>query len=210
MSDPNRRTVDARVVYPSSNEYGIPDMPVAHGKPAQLVPYSDRRACETASDAAVHFFLDDYRFEVCWSAPERPLNRLKLVGTALTPDFSLWTGMPVAAQLWQVYRARWCGMWMTGHGIGVIPTVSWSDAASHRYAFAGIARGSVVAVSTVGVRRDAEAMKLFALGAEAMLQAVAPSAILCYGAWPWNAIRMPELADAVTEYPTRWERQWTS
>ncbi len=37
------------------------------------------------------------------------------------------------------------------HGVTVIPTVSWSTPDSYPFAFAGIATGSVVAVSTVGV-----------------------------------------------------------
>jgi hypothetical protein len=203
----NWDTVNARAVWPSSNEHGIPDLPAARGEPARLVSYADRRACDTAREGdAIHFFLDDYRFETLWTKPERPLPRLQRVGTALTPDFSLWAGMPAAVQLWQVYRARWCGLWMIQHGISVIPAVSWSTADSYRYCFAGIAPGSVVAVSTVGVLRDPEAAGLFAAGIDAMLQAVRPSRILCYGAWPWSAIRAPALADMVTEYPTRWDR----
>ena len=38
-----------------------------------------------------------------------------------------------------------------------MPTVSWSTPASYAFAFAGIAPGSVVAVSTVGVLRDPDA-----------------------------------------------------
>lgn len=200
-------TVNARAIYPSGNEYGIPDIPLASVQPARLVAYNDRWAArEPREGDCLHFFLDDYRFETLWTKPERPLTRTGRVGTALTPDFSLWTGMPAAMQAWQVYRARWCGMWMLQHGISVIPTVSWSTAESYRYCFAGIAPGSVVAVSSVGVMRDSDALRLFAAGADAMLQAVSPSRILCYGAWPWSAIRDPALVDLVTEYPTRWDR----
>lgn len=202
----NYDTVNARAIYPSGNGYGIPDLPVAACQPARLVAYSDRRACDNASDGdAIHFFLDDYRFETLWTKPERPLTRLKRTGLALTPDFSLWRDMPTAMQAWQVYRSRWCGMWMHHHGIKIIPTVSWSTPASYRYAFAGIPAGSVVAVSTVGVMRDREALALFALGADELLRRVRPSRIICYGSWPWNAIRDPGLADLVAEYPTRWD-----
>ena len=194
--------LNTRMLFASSNPYGIPDLPKSVRQPSRLAAYSDRRACDAARPGdAVHFFVDDYRFEVAWSKPERALSRVRHVGLALTPDFSLWREMPPVAQMWQVYRSRWCGAWWAAHGVDVIPTVSWSDEASHAYAFAGIPAGSVVAVSSVGVLRDKDALRLFAAGTEAMLQAVSPSKVICYGAWPWNAIRDPDLVDVVLEFP---------
>lgn len=196
----NYDTVNARAIYPSANEYGIPDLPLAGAEPARLVAYSDRRACEAAAEgSAVHFFLDDYRFEVAWTKPERPLSRLQRAGLALTPDFSLWTGMPTAMQVWQVYRSRWCGNWMLQHGIKIIPTVSWSTPDSYRYCFAGITPGSVLAVSSVGVMRDHKALMLFAAGFSAMVETVKPAAVLCYGSMPVSSPGVP-----VIQYPTRW------
>lgn len=194
--------LNTRALYPSANEYGIPDLPASALQPGRFVSYEDRRACESAREGdCVHFFLDDRRFETVWNKPERPLTRLKRVGCALTPDFSLWLEMPAVMQQWQVYRSRWCGAWMLSHGIEVIPTVSWSDEASHAFAFAGIAEGSALAVSTVGVLRDRQALRLFAAGYHAMLAAVRPSLVLCYGRMPAGLDR-----DGVREYPTRWER----
>lgn len=198
-------TVNARAIYPSSNEYGIPDLPCANAMPARLLAYSDRTACRNPRDGdAAHFFLDDYRFETLWTKPERPLTRLQRVGLALTPDFSLWTGMPPVMQTWQTYRSRWCGMWMLAHGIRIIPTVSWSTPASYRYCFAGIAPGSVVALTATGVLRDRDALGLFGDGYTAMAELVQPSAVLCYGRWP--AI-LDQLSVPVHEYPARWEER---
>lgn len=195
-------TVGARAVYASSNEHGIPDLPASAAVPDALVAYSDRRGCAAAGPGtAVHTFLDDYRFELLWTKPERPLPRLLSVGTALSPDFSLWTWMPRTVQLWQLYRSRWCGNWWLDHGLDVIPTVSWSVPESYAYAFAGIARGSTVALSTVGVLRSPDALGLFARGYEAMLDAVQPSAVLCYGTMP-AALR----DSRVREYPARRNR----
>ena len=194
--------LNTRALYPSSNRWGIPDLPAATLEPSRLIAYNDRRGCERAEGGdCVHFFLDDYRFETVWTKPERPLSRLQRVGAALTPDFSLWRDMPMSMQLWQTYRARWCGMWMAEHGITVVPTVSWSTEDSYPFAFAGIAPGSVVAVSTVGVRaRDARA--LFAQGYAAMVEAIRPTLVLVYGH------ALDELADTpVRYYPTRWTQQ---
>lgn len=200
--------MNLRALYPSSNDWGIPDLPCAQRSPARLLSYTDRHRIATASaDDAVHFFLDDYRFEIVWAKPERGLTRIASVGAALTPDFSLWRDMPPAMQLWQVYRSRWCGCWLVEHGIDVIPTISWSTPASYPFAFLGVPAGSIVAVSTVGIRSDDE--PLFAAGYAAMVERLQPSTVLVYGRRP------PEyLADLapVRVYPTRWgdpERQST-
>jgi Domain of unknown function (DUF4417) len=193
--------LNTRALFPSDNEWGIPALPAAGWLPARLVAYNARRQIETAGlDAAVHFFLDDYRFEVCWSKPERAISRPQRLGAALTPDFSLWADMPLSMQLWQVYRSRWCGAWMLHHGIRVIPTISWSTADTFDFAFAGVTPGSVVAISTVGVR-GAEAEDLFAAGFAAMVARLQPAIVIVYGRPPAEQV---SAGTPVRCYPTRW------
>ena len=197
--------LNCRALFAGDNEWGIPDLPATSWVPGRLVAYNARRAADVAArtavgDVAVHFFLDDYRFETVWTKPERGLSRCCSVGGALTPDFSLWRDMPLVMQLWQVYRSRWCGAWLLHHGVRVIPTVSWSTPESYPFAFAGIARGSVVAVSTVGTVRDRQARTLFAAGYAEMLDRLRPAMVLVYGTPP------AEHLDAVPVrcYPSRW------
>jgi hypothetical protein len=196
--------LNCRALFPSDNPWGIPTLPAAAGwEPARLVAYNSRSEVATAgADAAVHFFLDDYRFETVWTKPERGLSRICSVGAALTPDFSLWRDMPPVMQMWQVYRSRWCGAWLAYHGVRVIPTVSWSTVDSYPFAFAGIAPGSVVAVSTVGTVREATARDLFAAGYAEMLSRLRPSMVLVYGQPPTEQVRggVP-----IRCYRTRWE-----
>lgn len=193
--------LNCRAVFPSSNEWGIPDLEPTKWIPARLVAYNSRAEIAAASgNAAVHFFLDDYRFETVWTKPERGLSRIAQVGAALTPDFSLWREMPLAMQLWQVYRSRWCGCWLAEHGIEVIPTVSWSTPESFEFAFLGVGVGSVVAVSTVGIRGEL-AWRLFAAGYAEMVRRLSPSFVLIYGRTP------PEQVSALRDfriYGTRW------
>lgn len=192
--------VNARAIFPSSNELGIPDLPQATLIPDRLTGYSDRsQLAQAQSGDAVHFFLDDYRFETMWSQPERSLSRVRQVKAALTPDFSLWTQMPIVMQQWQVYRSRWCGVWMAHHGINVIPTVSWSAPASFSFAFLGIPTGSVVAISTVGVGQ--EAMPFFRRGLQEMIYQIEPAWILVHGRM------LPALEGLnVTQYPHKWRQ----
>ena len=56
--------------------------------------------------------------------------------------------MPYALQIYNTFRNRWCGAYLSDKGIKVIPTVSWSDEKSIEFCFKGIEKGSIVAVST--------------------------------------------------------------
>lgn len=197
--------LNTRALFDSDNSWGIPTLPLVDIVPDRLLAYNERWACDNAKPGdAVHFFLDDYRFETLWSRPNQSLSRLQRVGMSLTPDFSLWLEMPLAMQLWQVYRSRWCGCWMQLHGVPAIPTVSWSTKESYDFCFAGIPEGSTVAISTVGVRDD-NAKANFLHGLQRMLSTLVPSTVLCYGRL--DDEQREVLSNTPTEtYPTRWEQ----
>lgn len=67
------------------------------------------------------------------------------------------------------------------HGLTVVPTLSWAGPNTFGFCFDGIARGSAVAVSTVGVRRDGEALAAWRCGMAEAIRRVEPSAVLLYG-----------------------------
>jgi hypothetical protein len=202
--------------FPADHELGIPALRHAPltGVPAWLVPYGQRIRANPGvtgvDEAAVHFFLDDYRFETVWSRPQQTLAALRPYPTLLTPDFSLYRDWPLLLQMWNTYRNRWCGCFWQAQDWTVIPTISWSTAASYDFCFLGVPRRSVVAVGTVGVRLDDPLeSQLFLDGFREMVRRLEPALVLCYGRVP-AACR--ELAEIVT-YPTRWDgirraRQW--
>ena len=191
-------------LFPSDNKYGIPTLqhtPVSR-IPAWLVPYRQRiRANEPLDDGAVHFFVDDYRFETVWSRPWKALEAIRPYTTLLTPDFSLYRDWPLMLQLWNVYRNRWCGRFWQEQGFTVIPTVSWSTAVSYDFCFLGVPQRSVVAVSAVGVNLDAPLeYRLFVDGFTEMVRRAEPLMVLSYGRLP---AACHDLVEVVT-YPTRW------
>jgi hypothetical protein len=191
-------------LFPSGNAYGIPDLlhTPLNRIPAWLVPYRQRvRANEPPDDGAVHYFLDDYRFETVWSRPYKALEALAPYQMVLTPDFSLYRDWPRLLQLWNVYRNRWCGRFWQEQGFQVIPTVSWSTADSYDFCFLGVPRRGVVAVSAVGVcRHDPIAQQLFCDGFREMVARLEPVVVLAYGRLPAACHELVE----VVAYPTRW------
>ena len=182
------------------NEHCIPDWLIAYR----------RRLPKSEGVGATHFFLDDFRFESIWSNPEGSLKHLK-TEVVLSPDFSLYQDWPLALQIWNTYRNRWCGAFWQSKGYKVIPTVSWSGPESYDFCFAGLEPGGVVAVGTVGLEKDNEIIRnYFHIGFIEMMNRLKPKTVLSYGQIP--TLRQAQRAASVSQakiitYPTFWEKK---
>lgn len=173
----------------SSNVYGIPDIPKAKFtdedfKDLRLLVFNQTKSdYGLHNERIVHFFLYDYNFENIWKDTEKYVELLSKYKGVLTPDFSMYTEMPYAVQIYNTFRNRWCGAYMASKGIRVIPTVAWSDSGSFDFCFKGIPKGSVVAVSTYMFHESdhhGAQKELFMEGYNRMLEEIEPSAIICY------------------------------
>ncbi len=101
----------------------------------------------------------------------------------LTPDFSLYTDMPLIIQMYSIFKNRWCGAYWQNKGLRtVIPTITWGDEKSYDFCFLGIEEGSIVAISTLNTCKEKE---LFMKGYNRMLEVIKPQLIYCYGVKPF-------------------------
>ena len=202
--------LNMRYIYPSDNKYGIPTLELhtieqLPEAPTCLIPYNIRVRSELGyADAAMHFFIDDYRFELAWSHPDQAYQRISKSWLALTPDFSLYTDYPVVAQIWNTYRNRWCGAFWQSRGTVVIPSISWSDAASFNFCFDGIKHTSPVAISTQGIKWDEQTIKNFEFGYDAMIERINPRFVVCYGKLS-DELKARHPDTTIKCYPTYWE-----
>lgn len=188
-------------IFPSFNEFNIPDMNAQNFAVSKLIPYR----VDKNRDGTAHFFLDDYRFERCWNNPISQINSLKEYDGVLTPDFSLYLDYPLALQIWQVYRNRWLGCFWQSQGINVIPTIGWSDERSFEFAFLGVPDSSTVAVGTVGILKDKTILKPFLKGFEKMMQELKPKSILAYGN-PVKELETVENIQWFEPYSAKWKK----
>ncbi len=198
--------LNLRMTFPSSNEHGIPDIQPTNFIPENLAAWNMHRHRDYAAltGGALHFFLDDYRFETAWSAPERLLPRVQAVGAALTPDFSLWRDMPRATQVFNTYRKNWCGAYWQANGINVIPTACWGAADTYDFCYEGIPSQATVAVSAIGIRSNEIDKTLFRDGLQELVRRTDPKLLLSYGQLRFcDDLDLPE----VREYPTFWDRR---
>ena len=148
--------------------------------PKRLIGFNYAKSSED-KNTGIHFFIDDYQFERCWNNPEEYLEILRDYDCVLSPDFSLYLDMALPVKVWNVYRSRLLGQYWQRNGLKVIPTISWAEEKTFDFAFEGIPEKSIVAVSTIGVKREDECFKYFKSGMDEMIKRIKPKTILCYG-----------------------------
>lgn len=145
----------------------------------ELISYSDTKANDKMNKhRAVHFFIDDYRFESVYKTPEKSLTKLSQYRFLISPDFSMYADMPRWRQIESVAKNRWCGAYWQSKGLSVIPCVSWADTQSFEFCFDGIPKGAIVAIGMNGCKHSRLA---FMNGYNAMLRQLSPSSIICLG-----------------------------
>lgn len=183
---------------------GMPAIDGADMAPERMVGfnYSKTTTPEEKIGAACHFFVDDYQFERVWSKPERYVEHLRGFDCVLTPDFSLYMDMPDAMQAWNRYRSQALGLYWQRSGIAVIPTLSWAQPSSYAFCFDGVPRHATVAVSTVGVKGDADALAVWRDGMREAMRRLEPARVLLYGGdvgFDFGGCEVVEYGNQVTE-----------
>ncbi len=153
-------------------------------------------------NVGIHFYLDDYQFERIWNKPEDYIDILKQYECIFSPDFSLYLDMPMPMKIWNIYRSRQIGQFYQSQGIKVIPTISWAEKETFEFAFKGIPKGSIVSISTIGVKQNKDALKIWQDGMDAMIEEIEPNTILVYGGkldYDYGDIQVKYYENKITE-----------
>ena len=169
--------------------------------PSELIGFNYAKSSDR-KDVGIHFYVDDYQFERIWNDPEKYLEILEEYDCILSPDFSLYMDMPMPMKIWNVYRSRQIGAYYQSKGLIVIPTISWAEPETFEFCFQGIPEGSIVSISTIGVKRDKDALQTWKDGVTAMIERIKPSAILIYGGkleYDYGNIKTVYFENKVTE-----------
>ena len=173
--------------------------------PSDLMGFNYAKSSDN-KETGIHFYLDDYQFERLWNNPSEYVDVLKEYECILSPDFSLYLDMPMPMKIWNIYRSRQIGQYYQSQGIKVIPTISWAEKETFEFCFKGIPKGSIVSISTIGVKRDENALKIWQEGMDAMIKEIEPSTILVYGGaldYDYGDINVIYFENKVTERMTK-------
>ncbi len=151
--------------------------------PNRVIAFSKAISCKDYNQW-VHFFEDDYLFERIWKNPGKYLDILKRYNGVILPDFSLYRDMPLAMQIWNIYRSRAIGHWLQKNGIKVIPNIRFGDRRTYRICCDGIQKHCVIAVGTHGNLKLLEDREIFLKGLDIIVNRLEPIVIVVYGAAP--------------------------
>ena len=192
-----------KCIFNGVGKYNIPEIaPVTEYPNGEFIPMNYAKTEKDPSSKILHCFVDDYQFARYWNRPYDYIRMLSKFKAVCSPDFSTYTDMPMAMQIYNHYRKHWIAAYWQLHGITVYPTISWSDEQSYDWCFDGEPVGGVVAVSSVGTQADKESKRLFLNGYDEMIKRLNPKWVIFYGKVPiecdWNVIRVnPHYDDIV-------------
>ena len=185
----------------SNNFWQMPIIKNDNYIPSNLIGFNYAKTSKE-KNVGIHFYLDDYQFERVWNKPEDYTEILKKYECILSPDFSLYMDMPIPMKIWNIYRSRLIGQYYQERGIKVIPTLSWAEKETFDFCFEGIPQGSIVSISTIGVKRNKEALKIWKDGVDELIKRIKPSTILIYGGkleYDYEDIQVKYYENKVTE-----------
>lgn len=96
-----------KMIFPGVGKYGIPEIkPETDIRIDKLkwIPVNYALTAKEKATKGVHFYKDDYQFERFWNNPDKYIPLLQQFGAVCSPDFSLYSDMPLAVQLFMHYK----------------------------------------------------------------------------------------------------------
>ena len=199
--------LNTNILFETDNEFGFPLVSTSKEFEARdgLIAFnlSKNRQADNMFKA-VHFFLDDYKFEQIWTRPDDFILLFQDYGNIISPTFSIWSNQPYALNLYNVYRSRWITRYYQSYNINVLVDVRWSDEKSYDYAFSSIEKNTPIILNTVGTyQRDNR--NLFTKGFYQMLRVLEPNKLYVYG--EYFPLKFEEYFDEVIYFDSFWKER---
>ena len=114
------------ILYPSNNMFDIPTLRIDRQARNLVVPFSAYGTGRKMSNArTIHFYVDDYRFDVLWKSPAKLLATK--ASAIIEPNFSTFDTMPIALGLQFIYKKRWLARYYQEYGIRVYADLNVSS-----------------------------------------------------------------------------------
>lgn len=146
------------IIFDSENKLGFPEMSVYTGhvnikdlKPADFDFLRTNYKTSLSFFNAVHFYIDDYKFQCIWNQPQRYIDFLKRFQFVISPDFSIYTDFPICVNMYNKYRNHWLYNFYQWHNINMIPNINLGCRSEWWDEFlAGYPTNSVISISDIG------------------------------------------------------------
>ena len=192
-------------------EEGIPELLNIHNteKPRTLIPFTKLKTSKNKR-GYVHFYVHDKCFQQIFGGTDKYLNLLKQYDGVISPDPTIIIGKSKCLHATSTYLNRAVAYYLQKQGIPVIPNVRWGDESTYPFAFLGIPKHSIVAISTHGcIKRDSEndnfLRKCFKNGLSEMLKQLEPEMVIVHGYMPDDIFKDFKGITQFVRYPSEFE-----
>lgn len=163
-----------------AGKYEFPILFPTYKIPNKLISFTDALRTKDYNQW-VHFYLDDAAFERIWRQPRKYLPILKRFNGVILPDFSLYRDMPLAMQIWNIYRSRAIGHWLQSNGVDIIVNIRYGDERTYDISCDGVSQNCVIAIGTHGTMKNKEDRNVFLQGLDRIIEILHPTALVIYG-----------------------------
>ncbi len=126
----------------------------------------------------VTMFNYDKKLLQYWNNPLKPIGLFQGFAAVAAPDFSIYPSMNPNDIRHNIYMSRWLGVTWQNYGCIVLPTIQWGLPNTYDMSFGNVERESVVILSTIGCREQAE---VFLDGFYEMKRRIKPPLIIVVG-----------------------------
>lgn len=169
---------------PVEYKEGIPHLYGSSVIPKRIVPFSKCKKEIDKVDTGVHFYEYDEKFFHVFESEyktKKVLEVLKEYKCVITPDYSVYTDMPLIMQKYQIYRSHAIGAYLRQNGIKIIPNIRWGEEETYEVAFNYVEPWGIVSVGVEGAGKNKKNTECFEKGFIKMLETIDPETVLTYG-----------------------------
>lgn len=183
-----------------AGKYDLPVIKEEHVIPRKCIRFSESIREKKDFHQWVVFYEDDFQFERIWNNPKKYIDILKKYDGVITPDFSLYYDMPLAMQIWNIYRSRAIGAWLQKSGIRVVPNIRFGSSETYDIVCDGISKHSVISVGTLGCIKRLNYRDEFENALLKIALKLEPETIIVYGSLPGNVKKIKQLGINVVSF----------
>lgn len=166
-------------LFDSDLKYGMPPILKLEQKEPANLDFVPCQHYHKGENKGVHFFTEDHFNNAIWNIPLYYAEKFSTAHTVFTPDFSPYEDYPEVLQIFNIYRSRYITRFFQQYQIeygnmNIIPYINHNGGKTMEYAFAGVEKGMMLSISTVGRFFDKEPFKEF-------ISELQPTKLYCYG-----------------------------
>ena len=150
--------------------------------PERIIAFHEAMSVSvTDFDAIVHFYIRDELFIRLFRNPDKYVPRLKQFKYVLSPDMSQYIELPFFSRYGNNCHNKAMAQYLQRQGVNIIANVTWSLPDSYEYCFAGIPKGTTIAINSNGVNANSDSKYLWYCGYKEALRQLQPTRIIRYG-----------------------------